>query len=224
LFKYDIKSNNVSLESDCAKTCTLFKFASPDITIFKSPTVITVAAKNAGKALRMLDAYEFMKDGSLAVNAKATTPENYVGTLRINDFYIIKGKVLTKILTLGSLTGIADTLQGNGIYFKKLKGDFKKNGDVITLENFTMYGSAIGITAEGTIDLKTNQVKIKGSIIPSYTANTLLGKIPVLGAIVGGDEGMFAFTYSLKGNLDDPQISVNPLSVLAPGFLKGIFQ
>ena len=87
-----------------------------------------------------------------------------------------------------------------------------------------MVGAAIGITAKGSIDRVKNIADVSGNIIPSYTANTLLGNIPLIGPVVIGDEGVFALAYKLSGNVDDPSISVNPLSILAPGFLKNVFQ
>ena len=36
-------------------------------------------------------------------------------------------------------------------------------------------------------------------------------------------EGAFAVTYSVTGPISDPQISVNPLAVLAPGFIRTLF-
>ena len=35
--------------------------------------------------------------------------------------------------------------------------------------------------------------------------------------------GLLNFTYHTTGDLDDPEVSVDPLSVLAPGFLRGLF-
>ena len=35
---------------------------------------------------------------------------------------------------------------------------------------------------------------------------------------------MFGITYSATGNADQPEISVNPLSVLTPGILRRIFE
>jgi hypothetical protein len=34
---------------------------------------------------------------------------------------------------------------------------------------------------------------------------------------------VFAARYALKGPLEDPSVSVNPLSALTPGFLREIF-
>ena len=52
-----------------------------------------------------------------------------------------------------------------------------------------------------------------------------IGRIPVIGDLLVGEEGsgIFAATYRLKGPLDDPDVSVNPLAALAPGFLRNLF-
>ena len=51
------------------------------------------------------------------------------------------------------------------------------------------------------------------------------GSIPLLGALFGGrDEGLFGITYRLFGPLDDPQFSMNPISALAPGIFRKIFE
>ena len=42
--------------------------------------------------------------------------------------------------------------------------------------------------------------------------------------LVGGEgEGILAVVYTVEGSPKDPQVKVNPLSVLAPGFLRGLF-
>ena len=40
----------------------------------------------------------------------------------------------------------------------------------------------------------------------------------------GKGEGMFAFSYTLKGTSDDPAVAVNPVSALAPGMIRDIFR
>ena len=63
-------------------------------------------------------------------------------------------------------------------------------------------------------------------MVPAYVINSLLGRIPVLGKIFTGGEkgsGVFAATYKMAGPIEDPKVSVNPLSVLAPGLLRKLF-
>ena len=87
------------------------------------------------------------------------------------------------------------------------------------------HGSSIGLTATGDIDFKAGEINVSGTIVPFRVISRFLEIIPVIGLfIVGGkDEGLVGVRYNLKGKLDDPQISVNPASILAPGFLRSFF-
>ena len=56
---------------------------------------------------------------------------------------------------------------------------------------------------------------------PAYTLNSLLANIPLIGQVLsGGSEGIFAATFSASRPLVNPDISVNPLSVLTPGITR----
>ncbi len=66
---------------------------------------------------------------------------------------------------------------------------------------------------------------LTGVVVPAASTNRVLGNIPVLGQLLTGGEGqgLFAVTYDVAGPLDAPEVGVNPLSALAPGFLRGLF-
>ncbi|MGH6933916.1 MAG: AsmA-like C-terminal domain-containing protein, partial [Dongiaceae bacterium] len=87
------------------------------------------------------------------------------------------------------------------------------------------HGPSIGLTATGRVNFETDTIDLRGTVVPAYAVNSFLGKIPLLGDIlVGGEgEGMFAATYHARGPMADPELSVNPLAALAPGFLRGLF-
>ena len=69
-------------------------------------------------------------------------------------------------------------------------------------------------------------IDFKGAIAPAHGINTALGKIPVLGNIFVGreGEGIFAMSYKAKGSAESPTIRMNPLTALAPGFLRRIVE
>lgn len=50
--------------------------------------------------------------------------------------------------------------------------------------------------------------------------------IPLLGDILNSrkGEGIFGVTYGITGEVDELRVAVNPVSMLAPGFLRKIFQ
>jgi hypothetical protein len=66
---------------------------------------------------------------------------------------------------------------------------------------------------------------MQGTIVPAYFFNSLLGNIPLVGKLFSPERGggVFAASYAVRGRLDDPDVSVNPLAALTPGFLRGLF-
>jgi hypothetical protein len=61
-------------------------------------------------------------------------------------------------------------------------------------------------------------------VIPAYTLNRMIGKIPVLGELLAGADGsVFAANYEMKGDIEDPKISINPLSALSPNSVKQMY-
>jgi uncharacterized protein YhdP len=117
-------------------------------------------------------------------------------------------------------------LSGSGIPFSTLRGDFSYSNDHIVLENLLAYGGAIGVTASGVADLGRDRLDLQGTLVPAYTLNSIIGNIPLIGSLLLGGEGqgLFAANYRVTGSTTNPQVSVNPLSALAPGFLRRLFQ
>ncbi len=184
---------------------------------------------DAGAVLRALDFTRSMQGGELRANgtyddSKPGSPLS--GTLRIDKFRIVDAPVLANILTLGSLTGIGDTMRGEGIFFERLDLPFAFTENRIHVKDARMSGPAIGLTADGQIDRAEDIVDIEGTLVPAYTINSFLGQVPVLGPLIVGreGEGVFAITYGVRGKADDPTVIANPLSALAPGFLRRLFE
>jgi hypothetical protein len=61
--------------------------------------------------------------------------------------------------------------------------------------------------------------------VPAYVFNSLLGRIPVLGWMFSPEKGggVIAARYSVRGPLESPEVTVNPLSTFTPGFLRNLF-
>ena len=64
-----------------------------------------------------------------------------------------------------------------------------------------------------------------GTFVPLYGVNNLFSQIPLFGPILGGGahEGLFGLNYRITGSAGAPVLNVNPLSAMAPGFLRKIF-
>ena len=84
----------------------------------------------------------------------------------------------------------------------------------------------MGVSFEGVIDRDNDTIDVNGSLVPVFGLNNMLGAIPVIGDLLVSQEweGIFGLTYQATGDINEPQVVVNPLSVLTPGILRRIFE
>jgi len=194
-----------------------------------STRALSIEASDAGSTLRTLGIYSNMVGGTLKVDGTfddSQPGQPLKGRLRVKDYRLTNAPGLARILSIMALTGILDALRGDGIAFSKLDFPFKWHNDILTIEDGQASGSSLGVTASGTVQGDSETFDIKGTVVPFYAVNSVLGKIPVLGELLTGGEkggGVFAARYTMRGPLDDPEVSVNPVSALAPGFLRNLF-
>lgn len=154
------------------------------------------------------------------------TANDFVGTVRLKDFKLVNQPFLARLFSAGSLIGFSNLMQGGGIAVDDLKIPFTSKNGVLGIDNARATGPAIGVSAEGYIDRPKNDIALKGTLVPLFGINSALGVIPLLGEILVSKpgEGILGMVYSVEGNADEPRVSINPLSMATPGFLRRIFE
>ncbi len=146
------------------------------------------------------------------------------GRFEMRDFRLIEQPFLVRLLSAGSFTGLLDLLRGDGIRIDTLTAEVGMRGDRLTARDLKMEGPSIGIAADGYFDRESGAVAAAGTLTPIYSLNTLFGGVPVIGPVLGGESGILAVAFKVAGSVDEPDISVSLLSVLAPGFLRLPFE
>jgi hypothetical protein len=189
---------------------------------------LTITAANAGELLAGLDIVKRMQGGQLSVTGSYddTAPDHPLdGTAEITEFRIRDAPVLAHLLQAMTLYGLVEMVRGPGLGFSKMVAPFRLTEDTLTLTDARAFSTSLGLTARGTIDLELERVNLEGTIVPAYFFNTLLGNIPLVGRLFSPETGggLFAASYAVHGTLDDPDVTVNPLAALTPGFLRGLF-
>jgi hypothetical protein len=169
-----------------------------------------------------------LQDGSLTIDGAyddAKPGHPLQGTARLKDFRVTRAAGLGKLLQAMTLYGVVDVLRGPGLGFTQLVAPFTLSDDVLELTDARAFSPSLGLTVRGRIDLDANTADLQGTIVPEYFFNSLLGYMPLVGRLFSPERGggLFAARYWLRGNLDDPEVGVNPLSALTPGFLRGVF-
>ena len=179
--------------------------------------------------LRALDWVSTIEGGQVEVRGHSPAPlpkGPLEASIEAVNYRLVEAPLLARLLSAALLTGIGDLLSGEGIGFNRLTGDFVLEDGVMRTDLLRAYGPGLGITVKGDADFENDKLDVGGTLVPAYTVNQILGAIPILGPILTGGEGggVIGVVYSIQGPLDDPEISVNPLSALAPGFLRGLFE
>jgi len=190
---------------------------------------VSIKADNAGDLLRSLDVYDNMVGGVLDINGDFddTAPGHpLTGRLLISDYRIIDAPTLMKLVSVLSLTGIGDALQGDGLSFSDFDVPFVIKKGVIEVADAKATGISLGYTAKGRIYTHAEVIDLEGTMVPAYAINSVLGNIPIIGTLLTGIEeggGIFAASYAMKGAIEKPEVSVNPLTALAPGIFRNLF-
>jgi hypothetical protein len=189
---------------------------------------LEAVAEDAGAFLDLLEITPNVVGGRFRISGTvdaARTDKAVVGKMSVEEFRVVNAPGFARLLSVALLTGILDSLRGEGIGFQRFDADFAWADPKVEIREGRMYGAALGVTARGVLDLEEDTIDVDGTLVPAYAVNSILGNIPLLGQLLVGERGggVFAATYRASGALGDPQIGVNPLSTLAPGFLRRLF-
>lgn len=191
----------------------------------KQGRVLRVAAEDAGEMLATLHIVENVHGGRILLEGfgKGDGPVDVVAN--IYNFRHLNPKTLKKIAELAKPEGAEALARSEGVEFKRLKAKLTYDDDKVMLHDAKLAGDLLGLSLSGPVDLYNKRMDLQGTIVPLYGVNSLVSGIPVIGWILTGGEGggIFAATYSMTGALKNPSVNVNPLSILAPGFLRNIF-
>jgi hypothetical protein len=180
-----------------------------------------------GAALQLFDIADGVVGGQVNVDGQIAEVDGK-RTLRAHlegqNYTLVHAPVMARIVALPSLTGVASMLAGTGLPFATLRGDLSYTGSRLTLDHLLGFGEALGVTANGWVDLDRDWLELQGTVAPAYALNSLFGNVPIIGRLLGGgSQGLFAANYRLSGATTDPQVTVNPLGALAPGILRELF-
>jgi hypothetical protein len=189
---------------------------------------LLVDAKDAGSFLRGIDVVRGMRSGHLTIDGVLDKPfglHPLAGMAAIDDVVVRNSPALGKLLQAITLYGLVDALRGPGMGFSHIDMPFHYDGNDLYVDGAHAFNSSLGLTATGRIGVSSGRVSMTGTLVPAYFFNSMLGNLPLVGKLFSPEKGggVFAARFSLDGQIDDPTVSINPISALTPGFLRGIF-
>ncbi len=190
-------------------------------------SVLNVTSGDGGALIAFVDLYRRMEGGrlraDLQMNARGVT-----GTAFFSDFILRDEPALRRLVSQGAPTAENDVVRKidtSAAPFIRLSGAFSRQNGVLHVTDGLLYGAQIGIKVDGLLDYTQDRVDMAGTFVPAYVLNNLFTQIPIFGPILSGGshEGLFAVNFRISGPATSPSLIVNPLSAIAPGFLRKIF-
>jgi len=192
-----------------------------DMRVRSGKPVIYIETSDAGSLFRFTDTYPRMVGGHIWVAMDPPTLDQapQEGVLNLRDF-VIRGEAALDRVVAGAAGAVP-----NGVEFTRMRIEFARQPGRLVLREGAVRGPVVGATIEGHIDYAANDVRMRGTFVPLYGINNAFGQIPIVGLFLGGEkEGMFGLTYEVVGPPGRSTLRVNPMSALAPGLLRKVFE
>ena len=183
--------------------------------------VVYLESGDAGAFFRFTDVYSRMNGGQLALTMEAPSADNagQQGILNVRNFAVHDETQLERAVNNGTQA------HRNAIDFSGMRVEFTRMPGKVALREGVVRGPLLGGTIDGVVDYGRDDVHLRGTLVPLYGPNNLLGQIPVVGLFMGGDkEGLLGITYEVIGHPGNPVLRINPISALAPGLLRKVFE
>jgi len=188
---------------------------------------LRLTSRDAGAFLGAASVLEGARGGTLRIDARTrdtTVPSRIAGVARANGITLHDSPTMRRILTGGAVGSLAQQMLSGGLSFTKVELPFSGTGGRWAIADGVAWGNALGLTLDGAYDIGRKGIDLTGTVSPAYAINGALGSVPLLGTLLTGGEGegVFAITFAVRGTTDAPRVWVNPLSAIAPGFLRKI--
>jgi len=193
---------------------------------------LLVTSSDAGQLLKLVNFYPNMQGGrmQLEVGLDGAGPAEKTGVLVVDNFRVLGDPIVMEVVS--SADEGRPAIGGNRkvtrevFEFNRMRAPFSVGYGQFVLQESYLKGPMLGATLRGKVDFRTKRVNIGGTYIPLQGLNGALGDIPLLGQILSGSqgEGIVGMTFAVQGPTSNPQVIVNPFSLVAPGIFRDIFQ
>lgn len=197
-----------------------------------SGNTMTLSSADAGVAARFLDIYDNIEGGVLTADLFKPVNGPYIGKVDIRDFDVAGEERLESLVSSRPNGGkslnqaVRRDIQVNHVHFDQASSRIDKGAGYLRLIDGIARGPLVGFAYQGTVYDSGGDMNITGTFMPAYGLNRIFGEIPILGLILGNgrDRGLIGITFRLTGSLEDPNLEINPISIIAPGIFRNIFQ
>lgn len=195
---------------------------------------LVIASGNAGGTLRFIDLYRRMIGGAMTMEA-TLDPQRQEGALTVQRFALRDEPALRRVTADGPPAAVGDAAREqqravaagrSDVAFDRMRVDFVRSQGRLDVKEGLMLGPIVGVTIEGIVDAPRDRINMTGTYVPAFGLNNAFAQIPVVGLFLGGPQtgSLFGVNFKIGGAFSAPRVEINPLSAVAPGFLRKFFE
>jgi hypothetical protein len=194
---------------------------------------ISITSGDAGAVARFMDLYDNMRGGLLNLRLRAQPGDAWTGSIDVRSFSLINEARLQSMVSTPvgkdgrSLnSAVKRDIDVSSARFQRGFARLVYRDGGLAVDNGVVRGEQIGATFQGVLRDGSGNMSMTGTFMPAYGLNRLFAELPVIGIFLGNgtDRGLLGITFKLEGRFDKPKLVVNPLSLIAPGVFRQIFE
>ncbi|AWM25034.1 membrane protein [Sinorhizobium fredii USDA 205] len=194
---------------------------------------LELTTSDAGALARFTDIYRNMRGGLLNLRLRDRGARSWRGTVDLRKFSLIgEQKLQSMVSTPAGQDGrslnqaVRRDIDVSTARFERGFAQLLLDRGVIRVDSGVLRGIDVGATFQGTVRDSNGRMDMTGTFMPAYGINRLFGELPLIGVLLGNgrDRGLLGITFKLTGPFNQPNLAINPLSLIAPGVFRSIFE
>ncbi len=194
---------------------------------------LELTSGDAGSLARFANIYSNMRGGLLNLKLRDRGGSSWRGNIDIRKFSLVNEARLQSIVsTPAGADGrslnqaVKRDIDVSSARFERGSANVALDNGSIVIDGGVVRGVDVGATFQGTVRDKNGNMDMTGTFMPAYGLNRLFGELPIIGVLLGNgrDRGLLGITFKLVGPFAKPNLTINPLSIIAPGVFRSIFE
>ena len=197
---------------------------------------VTLRSSDPGSLLRFANLYGQVSGGTLRADLVRAADGSLAGRVSGTDFTVQNEPRLARFAERpqqveddGEVAAIYRKVKKqieDRVVIRDLRADISKVGNTLRLRKGRLLAGDSAVAFKGLVYDANGRMDVSGTFLPAYGLNRIASKIPIVGLAFGEGRkrGLLGITFALRGRYDGPRMLVNPISILAPGVFRKIFE
>ena len=194
---------------------------------------LELTSGDAGALARFADIYQNMRGGLLNLKLRDRGGRSWRGSVDIRKFQLVgEQRLQSMVSTPTGADGrslnqaVRRDIDVSSARFERGFAQLALDRGAIRVDGGVLRGTDVGATFQGTVRDNNGIMDMTGTFMPAYGLNRIFGELPLIGVLLGNgrDRGLLGITFKLNGPFNQPKLTINPLSIIAPGVFRSIFE